>query len=244
MDSTNLILTDSVYSHTIFNQIYSKLWRIDPLDPFASTAPNLTYNWTVEPTIASGDIQEGLKYTFHLNANITWHDSTPFTSEDVRYSLITIHPWGTYTADKVASIYRIDTPDSYTVEIYSNSTSYVTFIQATTIPILPKHIWSSYESINFNWSPETPEDLTGTGCYKWTVHVPGQYIILDRFADWHFGVEHPDRTPCRPSYGPHLYWLIEALVIVIIIQVVILIIMLIRRSKRMESKQSEVEFPK
>jgi ABC-type transport system substrate-binding protein len=231
MDYTNTILTSSEYTQTIFNLIYSKLWRVDPLDPMTAPAPDLAYEWVLEPTTASGDIQEGMKYTFYLYENITWHDGSHFTSEDVQYSLMTIHPQGTYTWENVASIYRVDTPDDYTVEIYSNATGYVTFTKATSVQILPKHIWRPYETSNFTWTPEGPTHLTGTGCYQWVSRVAGQYILLDRYADWHFSVTHPDRPPCPgPVDGP---WPpIGSLFVIIAIQVVILVVLLNRRRAR------------
>jgi ABC-type transport system substrate-binding protein len=243
MDYTNTLRTASGYSHTIFDLIYSRLSRVDPLDPQSASAPDLAYDWTLTPTSASGDIQEGMKYTFSLYENITWQDGTPFTAEDVQYSFVTIHPWGTYTWKDIDSIYRVDTPDDYTVEIYSNNTGYVTFTEATSIQILPKHIWSLYETMNFSWDPETPNDLTGTGCYRWNTRVTGQYIILDRYDDWHFRIEHPERRPCPDSRGPSCYYFIFALLIVIIIQIGILIALLRRRRKRAESKAKESVFP-
>jgi ABC-type transport system substrate-binding protein len=232
MDFRNTILSNSKSSQIVFNLIYSQLWRIDPLDPLTRGAPDLAYGWSLEHTNASGDVQEGMKYTFHLYENITWHDGTPFTSEDVQYSLMTIHPRGTYTADNVVSIYRVDTPNEHTVEIFSNSSGYVTFTEATSIQILPKHIWSQYEPGNFTWSPETQEELTGTGCYKWNTRVAGQYIILDRYEDWHFTVTHPERTPCRGPGGPPFFLPVWILSIVIVVQVIILIILLKRRHDR------------
>jgi ABC-type transport system substrate-binding protein len=237
MDYTNTLRTTSGYSHTIFNLIYSRLWRVDPLDPQTAAAPDLAYDWTITPTSASGDIQEGMKYTFYLYENVSWHDGTPFTAEDVQYSFRIIHPWGTYTGDNVASIYRVDTPDEYTVEIYSDSSAYLTFTKATSIQILPKHIWSQYEPSNFSWFPETPTDLTGTGCYKWNTQLEGQYIILDRYDDWHFRVEHPERPLCPAIYKNFLNSLIlSVLLIGILIEITILFVLLLRRHKRAEKK--------
>ncbi|MFX1566017.1 MAG: ABC transporter substrate-binding protein, partial [Promethearchaeota archaeon] len=234
MVSTNPIITDSEYAYTIFNLIYSKLWRVDPLDVYSYEAPDLAYAWNLEPTVASGDIQEGMRYTFQLYENVTWQDGTPFTAEDVQYSFMNIHPHGTHTAAKVANIYRVDTPDEYTVEIYSNKTGYLEFSKSTSVLILPKHIWSTYETNNFTWNPETPEDLTGTGCFQWVTRLVGQYIVLDRYPDWHFAVEQPDtRTPCPPP-GPSslLYLIIYVGILIIVLQVVVLVLILNRRRPR------------
>jgi ABC-type transport system substrate-binding protein len=217
MDFTNTILSSSGYTQTIMGLIYDTLWNVDPLDTNLGAAPNLAYNWTLTPTTAAGDIQEGMKYTFSLYENITWHDGTPFTSEDVQYSLMNIHPWGTYTAVNMLSVYRVDTPDDYTVEIYSNNSGYMEFTRATGVQILPKHIWEPHEAGNFTWSPATPLDMTGTSAYKWVTRVTEQYIILDRNPDWHFAVSQPARTPCPPPPNPLLWVGIAVVVIVIII---------------------------
>jgi ABC-type transport system substrate-binding protein len=46
----------------VMNQIYSRLWQLDPYtwDP----VPDLAWNWSIEPTTASGDIQDGQKFAF------------------------------------------------------------------------------------------------------------------------------------------------------------------------------------
>jgi peptide/nickel transport system substrate-binding protein len=179
-----------------------------------------------------------MKYTFHLYENITWHDGTPFTAEDVQYSLMVIYPQSPYFWENVASIYRVDTPDEYTVEIYSNETGYVTFTEATSVLILPKHIWSPYEVGNFTWNPGTPTDLTGTGCYQWNTRVTGQYIVLDRYADWHFAVPHPDRPPC-PGLIDGPWPPIGIFFAIIAIQVVILAVLLDRRRRRQKAFPKE-----
>jgi ABC-type transport system substrate-binding protein len=237
---TNAILSVSSYDQTIFNLIYSRLWRIDPLDPLTNLAPDLAWNWTLEPTTASGDIQDGMKYTFHLFENITWHDGTPLTAEDVQYSLMHLHPWSAQTGKDVASLYRVDTPNDYTVEIYSNNSGYVAFIQATSVLILPRHIWSPYEAENFTWTPDTPTDLTGTGCYKWVTRIAGQYIILDRYPEWHFAIEHPERPMCPIPYTGDPCILIPILCSVIIIEIIVLVVLYNRRkSQKQSSKKYE-----
>ncbi|MFX1564418.1 MAG: ABC transporter substrate-binding protein [Promethearchaeota archaeon] len=217
MDYTNYIQSDSGYTLTVLGLIYETLWNVDPLDPDQGIGPGLAYNWTIEDTVASGDIEDGKKFTFYLYDNVTWHDGQPFTSEDVQYSFMNIHPWSPPRSVNLLEIYRVDTPNDTTVEVYSNSSGYVEFTRATSLPILPKHIWQPYESGNFTWSPETPTEMSGTGPYKWVTRVTGQYIILERNEDWHFGIEHPDRPPCPPPFNPLIYVGIAVVVIVIII---------------------------
>ncbi len=214
MDTTNVIMSDSGYTDEVVMLIYDTLWNVDPNT--WEKEPNLAYNWTMEETVASGDIQDGQMWTFQLYENITWHDGTAFTSEDVAYSLGTIWQYGPYDSLYVENIYKIDTPDDYTVEIYSNKTGYFEFSRATGLYILPKHIWEPH--FNFtSWVPTTPADMTGTSAYKWNTRVPGQYVVLDRYEDWHFAVTQPERTPCPTVTNIWLYVGIGVAVIVIII---------------------------
>ena len=173
-----------------------------------------------------------MRYTFHLYENVSWHDGTPFTAEDVQYSFMTIHSnrWTSYTSGKLSHIYRVDVPNEYTVEIYSNSTGYVDFTESTAVQILPKHIWSSYEAENFTWIPQTSEDLTGTGCYKWINRVVGQYIVLERYAGWHFAIELPQRPPCPPTGSFPIEFVF--LIAIIIVESVILGVLLYHRQQR------------
>ncbi|MFX1566368.1 MAG: ABC transporter substrate-binding protein, partial [Promethearchaeota archaeon] len=163
-------------TNIVFDLIYSRLWQLDPLDPDCAPAPDLAWNWTQTPTVTSGDIQDGWKYTFHLFENITWHDGTPFTSEDVQYSLMNIHPTNRYVTDgDVAHVYRVDTPDAYTVDIYSNSTAFVDLFNMPNVLIFPKHIWAPHEVDDFRWSMNAPGNLSGTGCYRFMTWMHNQW---------------------------------------------------------------------
>lgn len=44
--------------------------------------PDLARDWTISPN--------GLAYTFRLRGGVTWHDGTPFTAEDVLFTIQTI----------------------------------------------------------------------------------------------------------------------------------------------------------
>ena len=231
--STN-VLMDSPYYNTqrVMNQVYSRLWQLDPYswDP----VPDLAWNWSIEPTIASGDIQAGQKFTFNLFTNLTWHDGTPFTSQDVAYNFESIYPLIWNSEENVVGVYRVDALDDYTVEVYTNQSDFFEFSQVTYHYILPKHIWEPYENNSgyaFDWTPETPVDLTGTGPFQWVQRVPGQYVILDRYPDYHFGVE---RTY---TFDPDDRRIIQVLliaigIVIIASQVLLLTYLLIRRRQR------------
>ncbi|MFW9935875.1 MAG: ABC transporter substrate-binding protein [Candidatus Thorarchaeota archaeon] len=233
--STNILYHyDNEAIQRVMSQIYSRLWQLDPntWEP----VPDLAKNWMIEHTNASGDIREGQKFTFQLFENVTWHDGTPFTSADVAYNFETIYPRIWSSKDDLVGVYRVETPSNHTVEIYTNQTDFFEFSQITYYHILPEHIWSPYESLNFSWTPETPMDLTGTGPFEWVTRVPGQYILVDRYPDYHFGVE---RTH---EYRPDNSWIITLLfsiigITIITIQIIILAYLLKRRGRLRATKK-------
>ena len=235
--TTNLIRYPSGRPHIVFDLIYSRLRQIDPLDQQFNYAPDLSWNWTREPTVASGDIQSGMKYTFHLFENISWHDGTPFSSEDVRYTVMNINRKLRYEVPNTASVYRVDTPNNSTVVLYSNSTAYMGWTKVPEFTIFPKHIWSLYAP-NFTWTPVTPIDMSGTGCFKWVTHS-FPYIFLDRYENWHFTIEHPPRILCPPPTPILWFYAILTIgTIVVIIQIVVLSVLLRRRRKSQAKKES------
>lgn len=75
------------------------------IDRDGRVAPQLARSWTV-----SGD---GLTYTFELQPNVAFHDGTPFTSADVRFSWDRARGKDSVNAQKryFAAIDRIETPD-------------------------------------------------------------------------------------------------------------------------------------
>ena len=198
MVRSNVLTTDDASTHNVFGMIYDTLWELDPIT--FDLSPLIARNWTIEETSASGDIQDGLKFTFHLFDNITWHDGLPLTSADVAYSLGTLWSNSLYSRGrKVENIYRIETPDNVTVIIYSNMSGIFEFNEATSPYILPKHIWEPQMLSGGDitkWVPETPADFTGSGPYNWTERIPGEYIVLERNPDWVFAVEYPERPDC------------------------------------------------
>ena len=73
--SFNPSITTSGNVHPITDQIFSGLVGLDErLNPI----PELAERWEV------GD--DGRSYTFHLRRGVEWHDGTPFTSADVKFT--------------------------------------------------------------------------------------------------------------------------------------------------------------
>jgi ABC-type transport system substrate-binding protein len=233
LDTTNYLWSNSKYTKKVMQLVYEGLWTISPYD--WTPQPSLAYAWDTEPTVASGDIQDGEKYTFYLYENATWHDGTPVTATDVAnsVSLVLQDP---FDAENYENIYLIRVNDSQTIEIFTNATGYFEWTRATGFTVFPHHIWSNDTITGGNistWVP-TVADLVGSGPYSFLAHVPGQYVVLERHPDWHFAIPHPPRIPCGPIDGPP--WPpIQLFLAIIFVEVVILTVLLSQRRKKSPS---------
>ena len=237
METTNVMKTRDSETNYVLMNVYSQLWQVDPLNQ--DKVPDLAYAWEFESTEASGDIRDGQKWIFHLYENVTWHDGVPLNASDVAFTFEELAPQDPYHAKYLTHIYRIDTPDEYTVEMYTNQTKYFEFCHATNYNILPQHIWQ-HVSDPYTCEPETPLELTGSGPYQWGSRSPGNYIHLYRNPRWHFRVEQPPRIQCPLSGLQWVQLIIVSLgVIVILILTGILGYLIQRRSGRKSIKKSK-----
>jgi ABC-type transport system substrate-binding protein len=230
LDTTNWLMSNSKHTRKIFQLVYEELTTISPYD--WTFQPSLAYAWEREATTASGDVQEGEKYTFHLYENATWHDGTPVTTTDVAFSL-TLGLQDPYNAQNYLHVYKTNIVDNTTIEIFTNTTGYFEWVRATGFTIFPAHIWSIPANIS-TWVP-TLTELVGSGPYSFVAYVPSQYIVLERHPDWHFAIPHPPRTPCTPIVdGPWPPF--PLLLSIIVFEVAILSVLLSRRRKKSPSK--------
>jgi peptide/nickel transport system substrate-binding protein len=120
----------------------------------SSFVPQLAEEWEY--------IAEENAYIFELRNDVTWHDGTKFTADDVVFTFdyTQQHPYQWVDNSIVEAAEAID---EYTVKLYL-SRPYAPFFQdvAGTQPILSRHIWEGIEE------PEkfaAPEAVIGTGPY-------------------------------------------------------------------------------
>ncbi|MHB2266063.1 peptide ABC transporter substrate-binding protein [Aliihoeflea sp. PC F10.4] len=135
------------------------------------------------PTQANGGISEdGKTWTIKLRDDVKWHDGTPFTAEDVKFTLeLLVDPdfrsWRRNGHELITEINVLsDTEISWTME---RSFAPYASILATTY-IVPKHAFEGVDPNNapFNNSP------IGTGPFKWQNRVSGDHIELVANADY------------------------------------------------------------
>jgi peptide/nickel transport system substrate-binding protein len=124
-------------------------------------------------------------YIFDLRDDVTWHDGTDFTAEDVVFTFeyTKQHPYQWVDSSLVESA---NATDEYTVKLYL-SQLYAPFLQdvAGTQPIIPEHIWQNVTE------PEQFTDaqaVIGTGPYTLADYSQehGTYLYK-AYSDYYLG---------------------------------------------------------
>ena len=155
-------------------QIFDTLIKVDSK---FKIVPSLAKSWE-----SSAD---GLHFTFHLEPNVKWHDGKPFTSDDVKYSILEID--GKYNSLAIQAyqpIASIDTPDPLTIVINLKGPDPAFFPWAFSQPnfaqIFPKHLYEGTDPRN------NPANLkpVGTGPFKFKEWVRGSHIVLERNPEY------------------------------------------------------------
>ncbi|WP_321911172.1 ABC transporter substrate-binding protein [Paraburkholderia sp. J11-2] len=156
--------------------------------------PLLAVRWSVS--------DDGLRYTFALRPDVRWHDGQPFTSNDVRFSVLTQKRLGPRGRITLANVSRVDTPDALTaILVLDKPTPYLLKALASAeLPIVPQHRYGEGD-------PATNPNVlapVGTGPFVFDKWVRGTYISLKRNPDyWRKGAPHLDHVVYRitPDQG-------------------------------------------
>jgi peptide/nickel transport system substrate-binding protein len=143
--------------------------------------PNLA---TEVPSQANGGISEdGLNWRIRLRDDVTWHDGTPFTAEDVKFTLeLIVNPdfraWRTTGHSLVRDI-TVVSPTELTWRMEEAFAPYLSFLTETFM--VPKHILENEADPNeaaFNQAP------IGTGAFKWGQRLAGDRLELVANPDY------------------------------------------------------------
>ena len=144
---------------------------------------NTTYNLMPDLASAWEVAADGLTIAFHLVSGVTWHDGTPFTSADVKYTIEQIVSNASASASSLLSaIDTVDAPDDLTVvfNLKQPSASLLAFLGWYGTFILPAHI---YEGTDWTTNPANQSPI-GTGPFKFNNYSAGSSIELDANLDY------------------------------------------------------------
>jgi len=142
--------------------------------------------WLAEAWESSAD---GRTHTLHLRPGVTWSDGTPFTADDVLFSLQAV--FDPKAQSVLASTLLVGgqpikgtAPDAQTVVLTYAAPSGPGLRLLDNLPILPRHkLQTALAAGSFvsAWNNTTPpSELVGTGPFVIREYQPGQRVVLDR----------------------------------------------------------------
>ena len=165
------IFADDVSSSSICALVYNGLTKVNK---DLEIVGDLAEFWKVS--------EDGKVITFYLRKNVLWHDGTPFTAEDVKFTFETIlkPDTGCPYVSSFNDIETIDVIDPHTVR-FNYAQAYAPALLKLGMGIMPKHLFSGIEDIRRSPYARAP---IGTGPYKFIEWESGQYIILEANRDY------------------------------------------------------------
>ena len=117
--------------------------------------PGLARSWKYDP--------ENQSFIFELQKSVKWHDGTPFSSEDVVFTVeyFKKHPYQWVPMEAVAGA-QGDGPERVIIKLKKPYSPFLAYVGGT-MPVIPKHIW---EKVNDPVRYHDQKAFTGTGPYK------------------------------------------------------------------------------
>ena len=171
--SLNPNLVTDLSSIRAASGLYSALiWLNEKLEP----QPDLADSWTISP--------DGLKYEFKLNKNAKFHDGSPVTSADVKFTIEEVAgKYNSLSAGIFKAIDRIDTPDANTLVLNMKGASAVMMLSLGLggMEIVPKKLYEGSDPRN---NPRNSNPI-GSGPFKFKEWVKGDHVTLVRNDDYY-----------------------------------------------------------
>ncbi|RKK03857.1 peptide ABC transporter substrate-binding protein [Pseudoroseomonas wenyumeiae] len=159
--------------------LFSTLWYIDPAGQFV---PDLAAE---VPTQTNGGISEdGLLWKVKLRRDAKWHDGTPFTAEDVKFSLDLINNPDFRVRNRVGHSLvkeiKVTAPDQIEWRMETAYAPYLSILSLTFM--VPKHLLAGAADPNGTPFQNAP---VGTGPFRWGSRTPGDNIQLTANTAYH-----------------------------------------------------------
>lgn len=175
----NPLMPGSEVDQGVWWQLFSPLWFIAPDGQYV---PDLARE---VPSVANGGISaDGLSWKIKLRSDAKWHDGTPFTAEDVKFTLDLLNTPSFRARNRVGhSLVKdivIVAPDEIHWRMERAYSPYLSILALTFI--VPGHILGKASDPNtapFNSAP------VGTGPFRWGERVAGDRILLQASPAYH-----------------------------------------------------------
>jgi peptide/nickel transport system substrate-binding protein len=150
----------------VYANVFEGLTRYNP---DGTVSPALAESWEIS--------EDGMVYTFRLQAGVTFHDGKEMTADDVKFSLDRARDETSTNAQKAlfAGIEEVTVIDPATVQVT---------LSAPSGAFLTNMAWGDAVIV----APETAEtnatNPIGTGPFRFSRWVQGDRVELERYADY------------------------------------------------------------
>jgi peptide/nickel transport system substrate-binding protein len=134
-----------------------------------------------EPALAQAEPElsaNGTVYTFTLRTDVTWHDGTPLTAEDVLFTLRAVQGRGFAGDPAAGALWRgvlVEKVGEYSVRC-TLSAPFAPFLSRATFPILPAHLLRGIPPEQWSITPFSHQPI-GTGPYQ-LAELTGERALL------------------------------------------------------------------
>lgn len=162
-------------------------WYSDALIYIHDRLITRDYEFGYQPGLAEGwdTSEDGLTWTFHLRRDVKFHDGTPFTADDVKWTIDTIKDpeTGSPFAGDLEAIKEVKVVDEHTVDIILNYPfpNLLYNLSATASGIHPAN---AYEKYGDDYGKKV---VIGTGPYKLEEWIPGDKTVLVKNEEYNWG---------------------------------------------------------
>ena len=134
--------------------VYSGLMRATPE---GNLVPDLAASYKIS--------EDGTTYTFTLRKNLTFHDGSPVTAEDVAFTIQRAQNPDIKSARRADwEGVTVSIPDAHTI-VFALPHPYAPFLENATVGILPKHLWENVSPEEFLFTPLNTRPV-GSGPYR------------------------------------------------------------------------------
>jgi len=157
-------------------------------DPDTKQRPNLAVSYK---SVADG------VWEFKLRPNVTFHDGTPFTAEDVAFSIArapNVPNSPSSHAQYTKLIARTEIVDPLTIRIHTKGPAPTLPVDLASIAIVSKKAAEGKATSDFN----SGVAAIGTGPYKFVEWVAGSQVVLAKNPNYWRGAEPWDRVIRKP----------------------------------------------
>jgi peptide/nickel transport system substrate-binding protein len=155
--------------------LFSTLTRYRPGD--LQAVGDLAASWQA--------LEDGKVWVFKLKRGVRWHDGTPFTAGDVKFTLESIA--NPQVKAQFRSVLRglrsVDAIDDYTVRLeFADPYASLPIALAWNIPITPKHLLQGKDLNDLSDFAQRP---VGTGPFRFKEAVKGSHITVEANPDYY-----------------------------------------------------------